>query len=79
VTIEGQLKVRNFERRPVDIIVTAKVPGKPTDASDGGVPTVDTTKLQLQERAATIRWTLHLGAGETKTVTYKYERYVPSR
>jgi len=79
VTVEGQLKVRNFERRPVDIIVTAKVPGKPTDTSDGGVPTIDTTKLQLQERAATIRWTLHLGAGETKTVTYKYERYVPSR
>jgi len=79
VTVEGELKVRNFEKRTADIIVTAHIPGKPLAASDQGAISVDTTKLQLLERTGSVRWTLRIEPGETKTVTYKYERYVPSK
>jgi hypothetical protein len=79
VTVEGELKIRNFEKRAVDIVATQKVPGKPLSATDGGAISIDTTKLQLLERCGSIHWTLKLEPGETKTLTYKYERYVPSR
>jgi hypothetical protein len=79
VTIEGQLKVRNFEKRVAEVIVHLPVLGKPTEAGDGGVLAVDTAKLQILERSGSVRWTLKLEPGETKTLTYRYERYVPSR
>jgi len=79
VTIEGELKVRNFEKKTADIIIAPDIPGKPLAASDGGAISVDTTKLQLLERRGSIRWQVRLEPGETRTLTYKYERYVPSR
>ena len=79
VTLEGELKVRNFEKTAITVVLTTPVPGKPLSASDDGAITVDTAKLQLLERAGSIRWKLQIEPGATKTVTYKYERYVPSR
>lgn len=79
VTVKGKLQVKNFEKRPATIIVTAPMPGKPLEASDEGVISVDTSKLQLLERTGSIRWKIQLDAGQSKTLTYVYERYVPSR
>jgi len=79
VTVDGELKIRNFEKRAVDVVVSATIVGKPLAASDDGAISVQTGKLQLLERSGTIRWTLKLEPGETKTLSYKYERYVPSR
>jgi hypothetical protein len=78
VTLKGELKVRNFEARPVEIIIDVHMPGRPLAASDGGVTAIDPAKLSLREREGTARWRLKLGVGETKTLTYQYERYVPS-
>ena len=78
VTLEGQLKVRNFEKRPVTLVVDANVPGKPLSASNDGAISIDASKLQLLERAGRVQWTLTLDPGETKTLTYQYEKYVPS-
>lgn len=78
VTLTGQLKLRNFEKREVDLIVTDKAPGKPISASDGGVLRADPTQLQLLNRAGTVRWQIKLKPDETKVLEYKYERYVPS-
>lgn len=79
VTLQGELKVRNFEKTAITVIINAPVPGKPLSASDDGTITVNTAKLQLLEREGSIRWTVKIEPGETKTLTYKYERYVPSR
>jgi len=78
VTIEGKLKLRNFERRTVTIIVEVAVPGKPIQASDDGVLRADPQKLELTKRAGTIRWQLKLKHNQSETLTYKYERYVRS-
>jgi len=79
VTIEGALKVRNFEKKVVDVVIEPTIKGRPTKASDGGDIWKDTTKLKLLERTGRIRWRLTLQPGETREVTYTYERYVPSR
>ncbi|MHB1033273.1 MAG: hypothetical protein ACYC35_05000 [Pirellulales bacterium] len=78
VTLEGKIKLRNFEKRPVELIITVPVPGKPISADNDGVLAADSTKLQLRERTGTVRWRLGLKSGEERTLGYKYERYVPS-
>jgi hypothetical protein len=79
ITLEGELKVRNFEKSEITLVIRAKVPGKPLIASDNGTLKSDPTKLQLMDRAGTIEWRLQIASGATKSVTYKYERYVPSK
>jgi hypothetical protein len=79
ITLEGELKVRNFEKSEMTLLINATVPGKPISASDDGALKADPKKLQLMDRSGTIEWKLKLAAGASKTVTYKYERFVPSR
>ena len=78
VSLRGELTLKNFEKRPAEIIITAFIPGKPISASDGGALSVDTTKLKLEERCGTIRWQITLAPNEEKHFKYEYERYVPS-
>ncbi len=78
VTLEGEVKLRNFEKIATDVVITVSVPGKPTEASDNGTRTADPTKLQLLERSGTIRWQVTLKPGDSKALRYKYERFVPS-
>ena len=79
VTLRGELKLKNFEKRPVTVVITAQLPGKPLNASDEGRLSVNTRKLKLLERLGSIEWKVKLASGETKTLTYSYERYVPSQ
>ncbi len=79
VTLTGKLLVKNFEKRPAEIFIYVAIPGRPTEASDEGRLTVDTTKLKLLERVGALRYHLTLQPGQAKTLTYVYERYVPSR
>ncbi|MFH1919992.1 MAG: hypothetical protein ABIP48_08925 [Planctomycetota bacterium] len=78
VTLEGKLQLRNYEKRCVEIVIADPVPGKPTTADRDGVLSVDPTKLKLLERAGSVRWNVKLEPGEEMTLTYQYERYVPS-
>ncbi|HYT88277.1 MAG TPA: hypothetical protein VEL76_06125 [Gemmataceae bacterium] len=78
VTLEGELRLKNFEKRAAKVIITTKVMGRPIDASDGGVKTSDPTQLQLLQRSGTVRWAVELAPGEAKRLTYRYERYVPA-
>ena len=78
VTLAGKVRLRNYEKRTVRIIISNAIPGKPTEADFGGGISVDPTKLKLLERAGAITWTVELEPGEQKTFTYAYERFVPS-
>jgi len=78
VKLRGTVKVRNFEKQAIRVVVTQLVPGKPIEASEKGKITVNTKKLQLLGREGTIRWILDVKPGGTKEVTYVYERYVQS-
>jgi hypothetical protein len=79
VTLSGKLKIRNFEKRPVEIVIDVNVPGKPIKASDKGELATDSTRLKLLERAGTVSWTITLKPGDDKTLTYSYERYIPTQ
>lgn len=78
VTLEGKVQLRNYEKRTVEIVITNPIPGKPTTADSKGAISVDPTKLKLLERSGSIQWTVKLEPNEEKTLTYQYERYVPS-
>lgn len=78
VTIDGTLKLKNFEKRGVRVVVTVPVPGKPIAAGDGGDLAIDPGKLILRDRSGSVRWDLTLAPDEQKELTYQYERYVPS-
>jgi hypothetical protein len=78
VTIKGELRLRNFENSPAAVQISTRVVGKPLTASDKGIMAADPTKLTLREREGTIRWSVDLKPGESKSLTYEYERYVPS-
>ena len=78
VTLEGKLTLKNFEKRTALVIISVAVPGKPLKRGDGSI-SVDTRKLKLLERSGSVRWEIKIEPGEEKTLTYSYERYVPSR
>ena len=78
VTLEGTLKFRNYEKRTINIVIGNPVVGKPLSANSNGTVAVDSTKLRLLEREGSVHWKLRLEPGEEKTLTYQYERYVPS-
>jgi hypothetical protein len=78
VTLEGKLKLRNFEKTEVQVVIHNPIPGKPLSADQGGTISVDPAKLRLLEREGTIRWQVKLAAGAETALTYQYERYVPS-
>ena len=78
VTLEGKIKLHNYEKRTAEITITNPIPGKPTTADQQGTVAVDPTKLRLTEREGSVRWQVKLEPGEEKTLTYQYERYVPS-
>jgi len=77
VTVEGRLTIRNYEKRPIGLEVRRTVAGLIRLASDDGRIWQNTDKLKLTEREGTVTWTLKLAPGETKELTYRYERYVP--
>ncbi len=78
VTLEGELKLHNYEKRTVEIVITNPVPGRPLVASEDGNVQTDPTMLKIEERRGTVTWRVKLEPGESKTLTYKYERYVRS-
>lgn len=78
VTVGGHLKIKSYERSPVQIRVRKTVFGKPIFASENGVLTVDSEKLRLLERSGTIEWNLTLDPGVEYDLEYRFERFVPS-
>ena len=79
VNLDGVLNLRNLGNSSVEIVVALRINGKPLTTSDEGTITLDTANLKLVERTGTINWRIAINPGESKTLTYTYERYVPSQ
>ncbi len=78
VKLKGEIILRNFDKEEVRLQVSYPVQGKPTEATGDGKVQVGTEALQLTERRGTIDWDLRMKPGESITLGYSYERYVPS-
>lgn len=78
VTVSGSLKIKSFEKRPVEVHIVKPVQGKPIRASHDGHISIDSDKLRLLERQGRIEWTLTLEPGQEYDLSYVFERYVPS-
>jgi hypothetical protein len=70
--------LRNYGKTPADTVVELRLQGKPLTASDDAKIVLDTTNLKLLERVGTVNWHITMKPGESKTLTYRYERFVPS-
>jgi len=79
VILEGELKLHNLSNIPIQLDVNLPVQGKPTTASYDGNIILHSDNLKLLERSGNISWHLQLKPGEAKSLSYQYERYVPSR
>ena len=79
VTLDGELTVRNYGKTPTELVVDLRLQGKPLTASDDARIVLDTANLKLVERTGTVGWRITVKPGEAKALTYRYERYVPSR
>jgi hypothetical protein len=78
VTITGTIRLKSFEKKPVDIRITKTVLGKPIHANKDGVIRIDSEKLRLVERNGTIEWNLALEPGQEYELEYSFDRFVPS-
>jgi hypothetical protein len=78
VTIDGELKLRSYEKSPVEVRIVKSVNGKPIIASHDGTLMIDSEKLRLVERNGTIEWNVTLEPGKEMVLEYSYERFVPS-
>lgn len=78
VTLDGELKLKNFEKVTASIVIDVPVQGKPISASDDGEVSMDSTNLKLLERTGRVQWSIKLKPDEEKSLTYQYERYIPS-
>ncbi|MFH1476133.1 MAG: hypothetical protein ABIH24_01385 [Verrucomicrobiota bacterium] len=79
VTLDGELTIRNYGKTPAELIVDLRLQGKPLAASDNAKIVLDTTNLKMLERSGIVNWRITVKPSESKTLTYKCERYVPSR
>ena len=71
VTLEGELKLRSYDKKDVEVTIAMKIIGEPVSTSDDADIVLNTDNLKLMERT--------IKPGETKTFNYSYKRYVPSR
>lgn len=78
VTLKGKIKLQNFGKKPIHIKITKSVTGKLTVANEDGSIYQDTENLQLLRQRGSVSWTVTIKPGESKTLEYTYERYVPS-
>lgn len=79
VKLQGSVSLDNFEKKPVQIVTTVLVPGKPLEAEMDGIVKSDPSKLRLTDRQGTVQWRLKLKPRQRMVLSYMYERYVPSR
>ena len=75
VTIEGTIKLRNMKKLPVDVIITRRVSGIVTQASDGGAIVREGADVQALNPNSVVKWGFSLPPGE-KELRYLYRVYV---
>ncbi|MBM3475953.1 MAG: DUF4139 domain-containing protein [Armatimonadetes bacterium] len=76
VTLEAAAALQNYMDKPAEITVTKTVVGELLANSDE--PTISRSRESLQAMNPTnlLTWTVTLGAGEKKTLTWKYKTLV---
>ena len=79
VTLDGELMLRNYGDQPADIAVELRLAGRPLTVSDDGAILLDTEKLKLLDRCGVVTWRVTVRPGQSKPLSYRYERYVESR
>ncbi len=75
VTVEGIIKLRNVKKQPVDVVITRRVSGTITTATERGAISREGAELQANNPQSVVRWEFSLPPGE-KELRYVYKVYV---
>jgi len=76
VTIEGTLKVRNFQGKLVQLEIAKALSGEVKRASHGAQDTVLARGLRSMNPSHLLKWEIDLSPGEEKEITYVYEALI---
>jgi hypothetical protein len=76
VTLEASADLRNYMDKAAEITVTKTVVGELLANSDEPAITRSRESLQAMNPTNLLAWTVTLGAGEKKTLTWKYKTLV---
>jgi hypothetical protein len=75
VTVEGLIKVRNYKKENVEVVITRNLVGEAITATDAGKIARQGFNLQAINPNSVIKWNLQVPNGE-KEIRYTYKIYV---
>lgn len=75
VTVEGTVKIRNVQKRPVELVLTRNLVGQVASASDDARITKSGLNLQSVNSNSVVKWNVKIAPGE-KELKYTYSVYV---
>lgn len=76
VTVEGELKIRNRTDKAITLEITKTLSGEVLSIEPSAEHEKIAKGLQRVNPRHNLVWTIELDAGESKTISYKYEVYV---
>lgn len=77
VTIKGSIQIENLQAKKILLSIKKNLFAKITEVSDNG-KYEKSGKYSGLNPSTDINWEISFGAGESKTITYVYEVYVPN-
>jgi hypothetical protein len=76
ITVDGKLSVRNLQQKAITLEITKTLSGEIKASEPKAVIEKQARGLYRMNGISKLTWTIELGPGENKNLSYKYEVYV---
>jgi hypothetical protein len=76
ITVDGKLSVRNLQQKAITLEITKTLSGEVKESEPKAAIEKQARGLRRMNGIVNLKWTIELGAGERKDLSYKYEVYV---
>ena len=76
ITVDGKLSVTNFQPKAITLEITKTLSGEVKASEPAAVIEKQARGLRRMNGIVNLTWTIELGPGERKDLSYKYEVYV---
>lgn len=76
ITVDGKLSVRNFQQKAITLEITKTLSGEVKASEPRAAVEKQARGLRRMNGIVNLTWTVELGPGERKDLSYKYEVYV---
>ncbi len=76
ITVDGNLSVRNLQQKAITLEITKTLSGEVKESEPKAAIEKQARGLRRMNGIVNLKWTIELGPGESRDLTYKYEVYV---